>query len=82
MKRGKEELLSSQVCSSISSEDSFTANSLSIIAIYSRIHSVLSHKPTADISTDHTNKPVCFITTDTNDTGHITFGSANNRLQI
>lgn len=43
---------------------------------------LLSHKPTADISTDHTNKPVDFITTDTNNTGHITSAPANNRLQI
>lgn len=43
---------------------------------------LLSHKPSADISTDHTNKPLGFITTDTNNTGHITSAPTNNRLQI
>lgn len=41
-KKGKEELLLSQVCSPISTGDSFTANSLSIIAIYSSNHSIPS----------------------------------------
>lgn len=43
---------------------------------------LLSHKPSADISTDYPNKPLGFITTDTNNTGHITSAPTNNRLQI
>lgn len=43
---------------------------------------LLSHKPSAGISTDHTNKPLGFITTDTNNTGHIMSVPTNNRLQI
>lgn len=80
MKKGKEELLPSQVCSPISTGDSFTANSLSIIAIYSSNHPVPS-SPT-NLLLILALIILTSLTTDTNNTGHITSAPANNRLQI